>query len=343
MAETVVLARTLWGIGLLAFAGCARPLPPVTATVHAPAPAPITCATEVHFIDGVQVATMVRRLATALAASGTPASVMPHSVALAHRENGTLAEGSVVVQLQLTVDEGVQFVPMAAGAGGHHAWGKARGSLTVLDGRSGAVLQTLPIDANAGNAAEAMTKAEQQISTSFRVEASSLQVPMPVVSDPAVARAVSEMRQWRWTEARRALEELEGCCSADPEEEAAYQYVLGVARRFDPETLVEPQTHFAMALEALTRAAELAPDEVIYLNAVSATRGEAEGYRLLEEQRQLCESRGRRLPVADPRSPDIMPAPVAPGAVPAPAPGVQQRAPNTPGGIQPAPTAPPPS
>ena len=314
-----MFGRHLLTIGLLAALGCARPLPPVTATVRTPAQAPVSCSTAVHFVDGVEVGSLVRRLATALAASGTPASVLPPPVANDHLENGSLQPGSVVVQVQLSVNEGIHVVPLPKGAAAHQPWGQAKGTLSVLDGPTGSLVQTVPVEANAGNAEQALAKAEQQILSMFRTNSATLEVRMPAVDDPRVAQAVSEMRQGRWTEARSALEALSGCCAERPSAEAAYQYALGIARRFDPQTLDQPDAHFATAIEALERAVELAPHAVLYLNALSAAKGEAEDYRLLAAQRHACESRGRSLVVTSPQTEGVHPAPAAPSATqPAP-------------------------
>lgn len=326
-----MFTRWILSLGLVTSIGCARPLPPVTATVQSPAEAPVSCSTAVHFVDGPEVAILVRRLATALAASGTPASVLPSNVAIAHRQRGSLQPGSVVIHLQLSIDEGVTFVPMPQGAGGHQPWGKARGSLTVFDGPTGTSIRRIPVEANAGNAREALAKAEQQILSAFRAGASSREIRMPAVEDGRVVQAVSDMRRWRWTEARRALEALDGCCSEDPSTEAAYQYVLAIARRFDPETLSRPESHFERAVEALRRAVELAPEELLYRNALSVMLAEARAFQLLEEQRQMCRSRSRSLRVASPTGPSFE---IAPGT------GGVQPAPTAPGGVQPAPAAP---
>lgn len=93
------------------------------------------------------------------------------------------------------------------------------------------------------------------------------------------------LQQGEWTRGRRALEEMKSAADAlRSEQRAAYYYDLGVARRFDPASLVADEAnHFDEAEAALRTAVRLDP-QPLYASALEDVRRHRDERALLAAQ-----------------------------------------------------------
>ncbi|MFK7997961.1 MAG: hypothetical protein AB8H86_00140 [Polyangiales bacterium] len=117
----------------------------------------------------------------------------------------------------------------------------------------------------------------------------SLRIRLQPVELAGAELALQALRAGEWTRGRRALEALASDAEALPEEErAAFYYNLGVARRFDPRTLVSNENeHFDAAETALRMAIRLSP-QPLYARALEDVQRHRRERALLAAQREAA-------------------------------------------------------
>jgi hypothetical protein len=198
----------------------------------------------------------------------------------------------------------------------------ARMTVVVRDGHTGRTLQEAVITARCSSASQTQMERSilhdlaDRLGEAVDVRDEPVRVELLDLDDETVERAIALLRRGAWHEGREVLEGFiaSGQVAAlDREERARAYYDLGLARRFDPTTMDDPERHFALARAALDKALELDAREDRYAAALSALDAHREQARIVREQ-ALALEHNRSL--ADARA-AVGPIPAASGPVPA--------------------------
>lgn len=117
----------------------------------------------------------------------------------------------------------------------------------------------------------------------------SLRIRLQPLELAGAEAALHALREGEWTRGRRALEEMvTDADTLSDEGRAAFYYNLGVARRFDPRTLVSDESrHFDAAEAALGIAVRLDP-RPLYASALDDVRRHRRERALLAAQREAA-------------------------------------------------------
>lgn len=117
----------------------------------------------------------------------------------------------------------------------------------------------------------------------------SLRIRLQPLELEGAERALRALREGEWTRGRQALERLATEADALSDEgRAAFYYNLGIARRFDPRTLVSDESlHFDEAEAALRIAVRLDP-QPLYASALEDVQRHRRERALLAAQREAA-------------------------------------------------------
>ena len=145
----------------------------------------------------------------------------------------------------------------------------------------------------------------------------SLRVALREFDLPGADSALDALRRGEWTQGRADLEQLKNLAESLPvEERAALYYNLGVARRFDPESLAEnEERHFEQAEAALQMAVRLDP-QTLYARALEDALSHRDERRVLAAQEEAAGENFREGQGADALPPPPPPPPAYRDATP---------------------------
>jgi hypothetical protein len=305
MLRGLTLGALLGLVG--AASGCAG-ITPVSAAIAHPAQIPIRAFPRVVLVPGL--GPHDREIADALAlhlmSSGLSAVRVQSSALL--EDVGIEAPGTAVVQLSITLSstgrtDWVNRPDTVCGAFGCYQSTRtypvyrpitdARMTVVVRDGHTGRTLQEAILTAQSSSAsATQMERAivrdlALKLGEAVDVRDEPIRVELLDVDDVMVERAIATLRDGAWHEGRELLEGYFAsgrAASLEPEQRARAYYDLGLARRFDPTTMDDPDRHFELARVALEKAIELDPSEDRVAEALAALEAHQAQARIVHEQ-----------------------------------------------------------
>ncbi len=236
------------------------------------------------------------------------------------RRGGQIPEGSAVLWLELSVDEGSRAEwrrrpATVCGPGGCSTVSQtevydvptlsARLHMTVYDGPSARVLQKLTIRAAERGRSypsmrrQAVQELAKKVRQLVRRRQREIEVELLDVDLPETRAATTLIEQGQWTKGRALLEQAsqnETSLAALPvKKRARFYYNLSLARRFDPQSLRKnPEEHFRAAEKPLRTALELDPDERRYQVGLKALRAHYDQARLVREQKRVASENFKR-------------------------------------------------
>ena len=169
-------------------------------------------------------------------------------------------------------------------------------TVRVLEGASGRALQQLVLRAESADGLVDVLQRDSvvrqlriKLLAALDPQRRSLRVALRDFDLPGADDALDALRRGEWTQGRLDLERLKNLAESLPaDERAALYYNLGVARRFDPESLAEnEERHFEQAEAALQMAVRLDP-QPLYAQALEDAVNHRNERRVLAAQEEAA-------------------------------------------------------
>ena len=282
--------------------------------------------------EGVEFA---NRLARHLA---TPrANTRPNEIFLMHRIQATQAvaertfpAGTVLIDLDFAVAHGGTVYA----SGGQNPSIHVRPevsltlTLTIRDSVTGRVIEVVTQSEHENgrdrdrNIEVVLRRLAQRIFPMFDSHERRVRLRVFSVDHPAVEPGLELLRNGQWTEARATLETAitdESVLALPPEQLARVYYDLSVARRFDPTTMTDLESHYANARVLLDSAIQLDPSEAYYVRVRDHLDADAQRAAALQVQQGAAAVNYGDAPPSAPAEPQPA-APADPMLTPEPQP-----------------------
>lgn len=277
-----------------------------------PARLPLKTIPNVYLIAGDEEAeAVIPFLGEALESDGVHVEVVDEAGVQAMRREGRMPLASAIVRLRLQYDSATATRARER----NETICGTRGCITrprtvfvqvptlsallvasVHEGPSDRTLQEVRFQAESGAGVvdvlqrdSVLRQLRSQVLETLDPQRRSLRIRLQTLELAGSELALRALRDGEWTQGRGALERLTRDAEAlSDEDRAAFYYDLGVARRFDPQTLSSDEdAHFDAAERALRRAVRLNP-QPLYAAALEDVRRHRRERALLAAQREAA-------------------------------------------------------